>query len=384
MGIYLDNGATSFPKPESVYTAMDSFMRKNGTSAGRGTYALARESEEMVYRTRKSLATLIGAPKARNIVLTGNVTESLNMVLKGFLRYGDTVLTSSMEHNAMWRPLHALQQELNLKIITFSSTPDCGVDLQEIRELMKQGISLVAMIHGSNVLGGILPVKEIAEIARERNIPVLVDAAQTTGAFPFSVTELDVDFLAFTGHKSLLGPMGTGGFYIRDGMELRTWKEGGTGTLSKSVFQPEHAPDRFEAGTLNLPGIAGIEAACDFINQTGVDAIRQHETDLMDELLKGLLNRGQVEVYGPQKATDRLGLVSFNIKNENPYDVAKWMDEHAGIMVRAGLHCCPCAHQLAGTLETGAIRASVGFFNTSSDIRNLLEALDEYIRNKQR
>lgn len=380
----MDNSATSFPKPECVYNAVNDFMRNNGASAGRGNYAHARDAEEMIYLTRKAIAKLLGAPKPGNIVLTSNVTESLNLILKGFLNDGDGVLTSSIEHNAMWRPLNSLQRDRNIAIHTFDCTPDGRVNLQQIKDLLGKSIKLVALLHGSNVLGSVFPISEITKLAHEKGIPVLVDAAQTAGVLPLNIEESGVDFLAFTGHKGLLGPTGTGGFYIREGLTLRTFKEGGTGTVSKSPFQPDSVPDRYEAGTMNTMGLGGLRAGVEFILQTGVDKIRAHEKALTAEMLKGLSDIGGVEIYGTQNAEDRLGLVCFNIAGANPYDVSFWLDEHAGIMVRAGLHCSPQAHRVLGTIETGAVRASVGCFNTSEDIQCLLSAVAEYSKTQRR
>lgn len=384
MGIYLDNSATSFPKPECVYLAMDQYMRSNGTSAGRGTYAKAREAEELLYKTRKSIAALFEAKKPGNIVLTSNVTESLNMILKGFLKEGDTVLTSDIEHNAVWRPLHQLHQDKGVQIRTFHCSPQGEIDLDEIETLLDSTVSLVALIHGSNVIGNILPVREITAIAHRKEIPVMVDAAQTAGTYPISLRDFDVDFLAFTGHKGLLGPMGTGGFYIRDGIVLKTLKEGGTGTLSKSAFQPESVPDRYEAGTMNMGGLAGLHAAVEFIPKKGVAAIHEHEYQLVQTMMESLAALDGVELYGPRPGRDRLGLLSFNIKGANPYDVASWLDEQYGIMVRAGLHCAPCAHRVLGTIDTGCLRAGVGIFNNQQDIDKMVEAVESFIKNKTR
>lgn len=380
MSIYLDNSATSYPKPESVYEAMDSFMRNLGTNAGRGNYARARDSEELIYKARKGVANIIGVKKAGNIVFTSNVTESLNIILKGFLKEGDTVLTSNIEHNAMWRPLHALKEERGIKIKTFNCTKYGAVDLDEIESLMTSDVSLVAIIHGSNVLGNILPLKDIIKIAKSKGIMVLADCAQTLGVYPVSIPDLDLDFLAFTGHKGLLGPMGTGGFYIKDEISLKTHKEGGTGSVSTSVFQPTIAPDRYEAGTMNMPGLAGLLEASKFIAKTGIESIRSHEIELTKMLLDGLLDNENIEVYGPLDVKNRLGLVTFNIKNKNPYDFSFWLDENYEIMVRAGIHCSPQAHRLLGTVETGAVRASVGYFNTKDDIVKFLLCVNEYTK----
>jgi len=382
MAIYLDNSATSFPKPECVYQAMDSYMRNNGASSGRGNYARARDAGELIYNTRKGIAKLLGAKKPSTIVFTSNATDSLNIILKGYLKEDDTVLTSDIEHNAMWRPLHAIQNEKKIKIKTFHCSPTGEIDLSEIRDKINSGVSLVATIHGSNVIGNILPLEQIVAIAHEKQVPVLADAAQTAGVYPISITDSGVDFLAFTGHKSLYGPMGIGGFYIREGMQLRTLKEGGTGTISKSLLQPENAPDRYETGTMNMVGIAGLGAAIEFLLETGIDKISAHENKLTLALIEGLSKFEQVEVYGPKIGQERLGLVTFNIKDTNPYDVSCWLDEQIGIMLRGGLHCSPLAHKVLGTLETGALRASVGYFNSLEDISCLVESIGTYIKMK--
>ena len=376
----MDNSATSFPKPECVYTAVNDFMRNNGANAGRGNYALARDAQELIYRTRKSVAALLGAERASNIVFTGNVTESLNLILNGFLNGGDGVLTSAVEHNAMWRPLNVLRRDKNVKIHTFSCARDGAADLQNFKNHLDKNIKLVALVHGSNVLGNIFPLDKIIELAHEKNIPVLVDAAQTAGAIPINIRAVGADFLAFTGHKGLLGPTGTGGFYIKEGIKLRPFKAGGTGTISKSPFQPDSVPDRYEAGTMNTMGLAGLKAGADFLLHTGVEKIREHEIALVSQLLAGLAKMDEVEIYGPQSAGNRLGLVTFNLNKTDPYHLSAWLDEHAGIMVRAGLHCSPQAHRVLGTVETGAVRASVGYFNTTQDIDTLIQAIRDYIK----
>ncbi|MCL2774852.1 MAG: cysteine desulfurase [Oscillospiraceae bacterium] len=373
--IYLDNSATSYPKPECVYDAVNVYMRENGASPGRGNYANAMASDKLVYETRKTIAKLLGAKKPSEIVFTSNATEAINIVLKGYLKNGDGVLTSNIEHNAMWRPLKNLENNRGVQISYFSVAKDGKVDLDEIADKLTENIKLVAFVHGSNVLGNIIPVAEISKLAHSKNIPVLIDASQTAGAYPINVIEDGIDFLAFTGHKSLLGPTGTGGFYIRSGLQLDTLKEGGTGSMAKSPFQPELPPDRFEAGTMNIFGIAGLKAAVDYIQDIGVSNILSHERWLLDRLLCGLKEIPDIEIYGSMNPDEKLGLVSFNIGNNDPYKIASKLDEEHGIMVRAGLHCAPQAHKIIGTDEKGAVRASVGFFNTEEHIDLLLETL---------
>ncbi len=377
--IYLDNSATSFPKPECVYDAMNDYMRENGSSPGRGNYANAMASEKLVYETRKEIAKLFCAKKASEIVFTLNATEAINTVLKGYLKSGDAVLTSNVEHNAMWRPLKNLENNHGIVIHCFNVTKHGTVDLDEIAEKLTNNVKLVAFVHGSNVLGNILPVAEISKLAHSKKIPVLIDASQTAGAYPINVVKDGIDFLAFTGHKSMLGPTGTGGFYIRSGMQLATLKEGGTGSMAKSPFQPELPPDRFEAGTMNVFGLAGLKAAVAYIHDMGISKIQEHERRLLHRLLNGLKEIRDVEIYGSLNPEEKLGLVSFNVGNIDPYKIASQLDEDFGIMVRAGLHCAPQAHRVIGTEERGAVRVSMGLFNTEEHINLLLAALKKII-----
>lgn len=373
--IYLDNSATSFPKPECVYDAINIYMHENGASPGRGNYANAMESEKLVYETRKAMAKLICAERPSEIVFTMNSTEAINTVLKGYLKRGDEVLTSNAEHNAMWRPLKKLEKDHDITINCFNVAENGMVDLDEIAVKLTDKIKLVAFVHGSNVLGNIIPISEISKLAHSKNIPILIDASQTVGAYPINVVEDGIDFLAFTGHKSLLGPTGTGGFYIRNGLELATMKEGGTGSMAKSSFQPKLPPDRFEAGTLNVFGLAGLKAALDYIQGIGISEILAHERRLVSRLLNGLKEIPDVVIYGSMNPDEKLGLVCFNIGEIDPYKIAAKLDEDFGIMVRAGLHCAPQAHYIIGTEDRGAVRVSMGLFNTEEHIDLLLAAL---------
>lgn len=377
MAIYLDNAATSYPKPESVYAATLECMRNNGASPGRGNYAKAREADEVVYRTRKMLCRLLGAKRPGQIIFTCNATESLNMALKGYLDRGDSVVTTAYEHNAMWRPLKNLEAERAVRIEQIPGTPEGCMDVEWLHERLQRGVKLVAVSHGSNVIGCITPLKEVVRIAHEYDVPVLVDAAQTAGAYPIDVGGIPVDMLAFTGHKGLMGPTGTGGLYLREGMALRTFKEGGTGGMSSSPFQPDDPPDRYEAGTLNTSGLAGLHAAVMFLTELGIEHVRAHETALMQAMLDGFGSIPQLTYYGPRSAQDRLGLVSFNLEGRDPHKVAMKLDADYGIMVRSGLHCAPQAHRLLGTDGTGSVRVSLGYFNQHEDIERLIDALKE-------
>ena len=377
MGIYLDNAATSFPKPEAVYRAVDWCMREVGASAGRGAYRMAREAGEILQSTRRSLARLFNVGDPSRIAFTANVTESINLAIKGILKRGDHVVTTGMEHNAVWRCLRVLEES---GVISLSASPcaaDGTLDPGDLTALAGKHTRLIVLAHASNVTGTLMPVREVARFARERGIPVLVDAAQTAGAFPVDVEDLGVDLLAFTGHKALLGPQGTGGLFVREGLELMPLKEGGTGSESLLERQPDTMPDRFEAGTLNLPGIAGLGAGVDYILERTIARIREHERDLTRYALQALERVPGVTIYGPKNPDRQVGVISLNLPEIRPHEVAAILDEAYSIMVRAGLHCAPMAHRTIGTGGYGSIRVGLGLFNTTSDVDQLAGALQE-------
>lgn len=378
MPIYLDNAATSWPKPACVYEAINHYMQTNGASPGRGNYRRAMQADDLVYQTRKSICKLLGAKRPRQIILTSNATEALNMALKGFLKSGDHVLTTAYEHNAMWRPLKMLELDRGIQIECIPCSPMGVIDLQWMRERLQKGdIRLVAVAHGSNVIGCITPLAELIPLAHRFGAAVLVDAAQTAGIYPLNVASLKVDMLAFTGHKGLLGPPGTGGLYLDDQITLHTFKEGGTGGMSSSPYQPDDPPDRYEAGTMNICGIAGLHAAVNFLMQTGVETVRLHETKLLSLLLEKLQAIPSITLYGPRQAEDRLGLLAFNLAGKDPYHVAQCLDEQYEIMLRAGIHCAPQAHTLLATETSGSVRMSVSYFTTPQDIQTLADALQQ-------
>lgn len=381
MAVYLDNAATSFPKPEVVYRAMDDFLRNVGASSGRGAYRKALEADEVVFGARGALAALFGIGAVERIVFTANVTEALNLAMKGWLRYGDHVVTTSMEHNAVWRCLKRLEKERDVSITVLPCAPDGALDPRDVEKAVRANTRLIVMLHASNVTGVIMPVKEVAQIARGHGIPLLVDAAQTAGVLPIDVADLGVDLLAFTGHKGLFGPTGTGGLYIGEvyigeGLALEPLKEGGTGGDSSLESQPEYLPDRFEAGTLNVVGIAGLGAGVRFLLQEGTDSVRERERRLTAYALERLGEVPNIRVYGPRDATRQVGVISFNVAGVAPEEVAYTLDQDHGIMVRAGLHCAPLAHRTIGTIHTGGtVRIGIGLFNTEEDIDRLIVAL---------
>ncbi len=377
MGIYLDNAATSYPKPREVTDAVYNFMVNNGTSSGRGSYKKAMESDFLVYSTRKVLASFFNFSDPKKVIFTCNVTEALNLAIRGIVKEGDNVITSSLEHNAVWRCLKTLEKEMNISITKIHSTKEGYTNIEDIENAIKDNTSLIVFTHASNVLGTIQPIKEIGYIARKYKIPFLVDAAQSAGAIPIDIKEDNIDLLAFTGHKSLLGPMGTGGLIINCDYEINPLKAGGTGGDSSYEYQPDYYPNKLEAGTLNVSGIVGLGEGIKFIQKNGLKNIQEKENKLIKYALDKLSLVDNIYIYGPKKSEKIVGVISFNIKNMRAEDVAYELDNNYGIMVRSGLHCSPNAHDLVGTKEIGALRIGIGYFNEKEDIDNLVKALNE-------
>jgi len=376
MQVYLDNAATSYPKPEEVYEAVVSFMREIGVSSGRGAYRKALEADRIIYEARRSLAELFNVKDTKQIVFTSNATEALNLAIKGILSEGEHVITSQMEHNAVCRPLKRLEKERGIEISQLSCLSDGSLeDLDLLGAVIRPNTRLVVITHASNVSGTIMPIGEIGKICNENAVPLLVDAAQTAGVLPIDVEAMNVDLLAFTGHKGLLGPQGTGGLYIREGIQLEPLKEGGTGSESILETQPDILPDKYEAGTLNAAGLAGLGAAVRFILLQGVENIRKREMELTAHLLDKLRENDAIRIYGPDDSEKQVGVVSINIGDHQPEEIGYVLDEVYGIMVRTGLHCAPCAHRTIGTVERGTLRISLGYFNTEAEIDYTVQAL---------
>jgi len=381
--IYFDNAATSYPKPESVYETVYKFMKDVGASSGRGAYRKALEADRMIYETRRKIANLFGVKDVSRIIFTANATDSLNLALKGFLKPGSHVVTTSMEHNAVWRPLKRLQCEQGVEITLVQCNSDGALNIQNLADVIKPKTKLVVLLHASNVVGTIMPIKEIGQITRERKIPLLVDAAQTAGVYPIDVEELNIDMLVFTGHKGLLGPQGTGGLYIREGIKLEPLKEGGTGGESILETQPANLPDRYEAGTLNTPGLVGLGAGVSYILSEGVEKIRAKEIALTQCLIQKLSEIPEIEIYGPKNAEKQVGVVSINVADYAPEEIGYTLDETYGIMVRTGLHCAPCAHRTIGTIERGTLRIGLGYFNTEEEIDCFAQSIKSIVRKRR-
>lgn len=377
MGIYLDNAATSYPKPQQVAKSMYDFMINNGSSSGRGSYQRAMQSDFLVYETRKLVGELFNFKDPKKVIFTSNVTESLNLALRGILKENDHVVTSSLEHNAVWRCLKTLEKEKNITITKVPATKEGYTNPIDVAKSIKENTKLIVFTHASNVLGTIQPIKEIGRIAKDNDILFLVDAAQTAGACNIDVKEDNIDLLAFTGHKSLLGPMGTGGLIINCDYDINPLKVGGTGGDSAYEYQPDYYPNKLETGTLNVSGIVGFREAIKFINKESIAKIHNKEKKLTAYALDKLKEVKNIEIYGPQNSEDIVGVISFNIKNIRAEDAVHELDSKYNIMLRAGLHCAPNAHELIGTKEIGSMRIGIGYFNEKEDIDKLVQALNE-------
>jgi len=368
--IYLDNADTSYPKPKEVGRAMLHFLEKVGASPGRSGHRLSIEAGRLLYQTRESLAELLNVIDPLRIIFTLNVTEALNLALKGLLQPGDQVITSSMEHNSVMRPLRKLEKRgVEIKVVPCSSQ---GVlDPVDIEKSIKKNTKLIVLIHGSNVIGSILPITVVGEIARKYDILFLVDTAQTAGCYSLDIKKDNIDLLAFTGHKALFGPPGTGGLVIGERVDIKKLnplKVGGTGSWSESEEQPDFLPDIYESGTPNTVGLSGLNEGVRFILKEGVDKIRQHELELTQKLIEGLKEIPGVIVYGEDQVKNRVAVISFNIKDQLPSEVGLRLDEEYNIMSRVGLHCAPAAHKTIGTFPIGTIRFSMSWFNTFEEV----------------
>jgi cysteine desulfurase family protein len=378
--IYLDNAATSWPKPQAVYEAVDRTMRALGAPAGRAAYREAIEADALVAAARQRLASLLGAAHSKHVLFTFNGTDSLNLALHGLLARGGRVVTTAAEHNSVLRPLHWLQERGHIEVVRVPVGASGVVDPDDLRSALKGGARLLAITHASNVTGAIQPVAEATRLAHAVGALVLVDAAQTAGELPIDVRALDCDLLAAPGHKGLLGPLGTGILYVRPGVEreLESIRQGGTGSVSWQDRQPEDLPDKYESGNLNVPGLAGLGAAASWLLERGVDALAEHARRLGRRLYEGLSSIPGVRLYGPSEHGARVGIISIGLERLDPQAAAAALDAAFGIQTRAGLHCAPQMHAALGTLHTGGtLRFSVGPFNTEEEISCTLAAVEE-------
>lgn len=380
--IYFDHAATSWPKPPQVAVAMQHFLTDIGANPGRSGHHLSVEAARVVYDAREAVADLFQMDDPLRVVFEQNATGALNLALFGLLLPGQHVITSSMEHNSVMRPLRELERSgVHLTVIPCSASGQ--LDPDDVRRAIQPETKLIVLTHASNVTGTLLPIREVGIIAREHDLLLLVDAAQTAGAYPLSMIADHIDLLAFTGHKALHGPMGTGGLVVGDRVDLarmRPLKYGGTGSRSERETQPEFLPDRFESGTPNAVGLAGLAAGIRQVQATGIQTIRAHEVLLTQHLIDGLRAVPGVRVYGTGEATQQVATVAFNLDGFSPADVGLYLDEERAILCRIGLHCAPAAHRTLGTFPGGTVRFGLGYTNTIDEINVALDAIQQLAR----
>jgi cysteine desulfurase family protein len=380
--IYFDNAATSFPKPEEVTQAMVHFSREIGASPGRSGHRLAIEAGRIVFEARERISQLFGVKDSSRVVFGLNATEGINQGLKGLLRPGDHVITSSMEHNSVMRPLRAMMKE-GVQAAILSCSPEGFLDPSDVKKAIRPNTRMVVLNHASNVVGTLQPLAEIGEVCRRQGVLFFVDAAQSAGAAPLDMEREKIDLLAFTGHKALFGPQGTGGLVLGervDEKELVPVKRGGTGSRSEQEEHPDFLPDLCESGTPNAVGLAGLLAGLEFVMKVGIGKIRHHEKRLTERLLRGLLEIGGVTVYGPGTAEKQLATVSFNIQGVAPSEVGLRLDEEYGILCRVGLHCAPAAHRTLGTFPEGTVRFGLSYLNREEEVEETLQAIRRITR----
>ncbi|MBZ9637386.1 aminotransferase class V-fold PLP-dependent enzyme [Clostridium sp. FP1] len=382
MKIYLDNAATTFPKPPEVYTSMMNYMTNIGTNPGRGASTASLAGNKVILNCRYALMDFFHFDKVENVIFTPNITTSLNTLIKSVVKQGWHVITSSMDHNATLRPLNSLCQKGIIELDIVPCSKQGLINIDDFINAIKPNTKLVVLSHASNIIGTIQPLEAIGKICKERGIYFVIDAAQTAGVLPLDFYKLNCNALAFTGHKSLLGPQGIGGFLIDDNLnkQCSTFIEGGTGSLSSSIIQPDFLPDKFESGTLNGPGVAGLLEGINFINTQGLDTIREHEEYLCENFISGLLNINSIEVYGLRDSTKRMAAISVNSTKIDNSELGFILDTEYGITTRTGLHCAPLAHETVGTYPTGSLRFGIGPFNDIKDINYTLSSLNSIIR----
>jgi cysteine desulfurase family protein len=379
--VYFDNAATSFPKAPNVSSAICNYIDNIGANVGRGTYESAYNAGSVVFETRELICDLFNYNNPMNIAFTMNITQSMNIILKGLLKPGDHVIVSSMEHNAIMRPLNTLKG-LGVEIDKVVCNPDGSLDTINLRNLIKGNTKLVIMTHASNVCGTILPIEEIGKLCKEKGLFFLLDTAQSAGTLEVDFNKLNLSALAFTGHKGMLGPQGIGGFILDNALIplVSSYFEGGTGSNSESEVQPIYMPDKFESGTLNIPGIYGLNASLKYLKSIGLDNIYKTEMELSSHFINKLLEIPSVDIIGLKGINNRTSVVSLNFKNLDNSDVAFHLDKDYKIMTRVGLHCAPSAHKTLGTYPQGTVRFSFGHFNTLSEIDYAIDSILKIVK----
>lgn len=382
MKIYLDNAATTFPKPPEVYTSMMNYMMNIGTNPGRGVNTDSLAGNKVILNCRYALMEFFNFDKVENVIFTPNITTSLNILIKSVVQPGWHVITSSMDHNATLRPLNSLSQKGIIELDIVPCSKDGLINVENFVSSIKPNTKLVVLSHASNIIGSIQPLEAIGKICKDKGIYFIIDSAQTAGVLPLDFNKLNCNALAFTGHKSLLGPQGTGGFLIDDNLNdvCTSFIEGGTGSLSSSIIQPDFMPDKFESGTLNSPGIAGLLEGINYINTRGLNSIKEHEEYLCKNFIEGLLNIDSIAVHGCNDVTKRTATISINSTKIDNSELGFILDSEYGIATRTGLHCSPMAHKTIGTYPSGTLRFGIGPFNDIKDINYALNSLNTIIR----
>ncbi len=373
---YFDNAATSFPKPNMVYDSIMEAMKDYGANPGRSGHKLALKIGRGIFDTRELIAKLFNIKNPMNIIFTFNCTESLNLGIKGILQRGDHVITTSMEHNSVLRPLTALKKD-GIETTIVKGDLMGRIDPLDIEKSIKKNTKLIVTTHVSNLTGTIMPIEAIGQVAKKHGIYYLVDAAQSAGIYDIDVEKMNIDILAFPGHKGLFGPQGTGGLYIKDGLDLREMKQGGTGSVSHLLEQPDIRPDKYESGTPNGPGIIGLGSGIKYIFQQGIENIRKHEEELTKHFIEEVMKIEGVKAYGPLDINSQGAVVSINIGDEDSSEISYILDQNYDMEVRPGLHCAPLAHKTIGTFEQGVVRFSFGPFNTHEEIELGIRAIKE-------
>jgi cysteine desulfurase family protein len=372
--IYFDNAATSYPKPAEVIKAVINCLEKVGANPGRGAHRLSLEAGRIIFEAREEVASFFKVDDSKNIIFTPNCTSAINLALKGLLRTGDHVVTTSMEHNSVLRPLKALEK-MGVQTTKVFCQKDGTISIPDVEAAIQSNTRLLVVTAASNVTGTLMPLRELSQLTKQKGIIFMVDAAQVAGHMPIDVKELGIDLLAFPGHKGLLGPQGTGGLYISPDLEILEIMQGGTGSNSESEEQPRIRPERYESGTLNTPGLAGLAAGIKFIKRVGIEAIYEKERRLIKQLLEDLFEIKGITIYGPGLEEKRAAVVSINLRGLDSNELAFILDQNFGIASRSGLHCAAAAHRTIGTIETGTVRLSPGYFNTEAEAKSVIKAI---------
>lgn len=372
--IYFDNAATSYPKPEALYLEIGNRMKQYGANPGRSGHEFGLQTNRVIYETRDSLNQMFHGDNPLHFVFTANATDSINLVVLGLLKDGDHVIATETEHNSVLRPLE-LAKSRGISVSLVPVDEHGWVDPEKIRAEICKQTKLVICTHASNVTGAIQPIEEISAITEAQGVFFLVDAAQSAGILPIDLIKMKIDFLAITGHKSLYGPQGIGALYVREPMSLPVIKTGGTGSRSSDLKQPDAMPDRFESGTLNTPGVLGLQMGLDFVRSQGREKLYAQEYALTQVLMEKLQGIPGVKLYGPPIGEPRVPVISFNLGDLDSAEVSYILDDEFGIITRGGLHCAPLIHRRLGTIEQGAVRVSLGAFSTEQEIEVFLEAI---------